>query len=208
LVIKTLSKYQIKRSVAFLSSLDNDWEDLIKKVGACHLKISSELSPYESLLKTIAYQQLHAKAAKTIFQRFLSQFNNHFPKAEELLETGPKVIRQNGFSQTKTETLFRIAEASLNKIIPEQKEIIYLSDDEIIKRLSSIKGVGAWTAQMLLIFNLGRLDILPTHDLGIQKGYQNLKKLNALPKPKLLANVSEAWMPHRTVASWYLWRAN
>jgi len=107
-----------------------------------------------------------------------------------------------------TETPLRIAEASINKIIPNEKEIIYLSDDEIIKRLSSIKGVGIWTVQMLLIFNLGRLDVLPANDLGIQKGYQALKKLDALPKPKLLLTAGEAWKPYRTIASWYLWRAH
>jgi DNA-3-methyladenine glycosylase II len=208
LVIKTLSNYQIKSSIAFLSGLDKDWEALIKRVGACHLKISSELSPYESLLKTIAYQQLHAKAAETIFQRFLSQFNGHFPKADELLKLNPILIRESGFSQNKTETLLRIAEASINKIIPNKKEIIYLKDDEIIERLSSIKGVGVWTAQMLLIFNLGRLDVLPANDLGIQKGYQTLKKLDDLPKPKFLLMHSEAWKPYRTIASWYLWRAH
>ena len=208
MVIKTLSNYQIKKSITFLSSLDKDWRGLIKKVGCCHLKKSSGLSPYESLLKTIAYQQLHAKAAETIFQRFLSQFNNCFPKANELLAMDPKVIRKSGFSQTKMETLLRIADASIHKIIPNEKEIIYLSDEEIIERLSSIKGVGVWTAQMLLIFNLGRLDVLPTSDLGIQKGYQALKKLDVLPKPKLLADMGEAWKPYRTVASWYLWRAN
>ncbi|MGI9130680.1 MAG: DNA-3-methyladenine glycosylase family protein [Candidatus Methylopumilus sp.] len=208
MVIKTLSNHHIKTSVSFLSGLDKDWEGLIKKVGACHLKISSELSPYESLLKTISYQQLHAKAAETIFQRLLSQFNGHFPKAYELLKVDPMFIRSSGFSQTKTETLFRIAEASINKIIPNEQEIIYLSDDEIIKRLSSIKGVGIWTAQMLLIFNLGRLDVLPINDLGIQKGYQALKKLDALPKPKLLLTAGEAWKPYRTIASWYLWHSH
>jgi DNA-3-methyladenine glycosylase II len=207
LVIRTLSNFQIKKSIAFLSSLDKDWEDLIKKVGPCHLKKSSQLSPYESLLKTIAYQQLHAKAAETIFQRFLSQFNNRFPKAEQLLELDPLVIRKSGFSQSKAETLLRIADASIHKIIPDKKNIIYLSDEEIIERLSSIKGVGVWTAQMLLMFNLGRLDILPIHDLGIQKGYRNLKKLEVLPTPKLLDSVGESWKPYRTIASWYLWRA-
>jgi DNA-3-methyladenine glycosylase II len=208
LVIKTLSDLHIKESVEFLSSLDKDWECLIKKVGPCHLKISSELSPYESLLKTIAFQQLHAKAAETIFKKFLSLFKDNFPKADELLETNPMLIRQSGFSQTKTETLLLIAKASVNKIIPEEKEIIYLNDDEIIERLTSIKGVGVWTAQMLLIFHLGRLDVLPIHDLGIQKGFQNLKSLDALPKSKLLAIAGEAWKPYRTIASWYLWRAN
>jgi 3-methyladenine DNA glycosylase/8-oxoguanine DNA glycosylase len=96
----------------------------------------------------------------------------------------------------------------LNKVIPEEKEIIYLNDDEIIERLSSIKGAGVWTAQMLLIFNLGRLDVLPTYDLGIQKGYQKLKKLHALPRPKLLLMAGEIWKPYRTIASWYLWRSN
>ena len=208
MVIQTLSDRSLKSSVEFLSGLDQDWENLIKKIGSCHLKKSSTLSPYESLLKTIAYQQLHAKAAETIFQRFLSQFNGHFPKALELLEIDPILIKQSGFSQTKTETLLRIAEASINKIIPNEKEIIYLSDDEIIKRLSSIKGVGIWTVQMLLIFNLGRLDVLPTNDLGIQKGYQTLKKLDTLPKPKVLLTAGEAWKPYRTIASWYLWRAD
>jgi DNA-3-methyladenine glycosylase II len=207
-VIETLSNHHIKRSVEFLSSLDKDWKDLITKVGSCHLKISSELSPYESLLKTIAYQQLNTRAAETIFQRFLSLFDGYFPNARELIKTDPILIRASGFSQTKTETLLLIAEASLNKVIPEEKEIIYLADDEIIERLSSIKGVGVWTVQMLLIFNLGRLDVLPTYDLGIQKGYQKLKKLDALPRPKLLLMTGEIWKPYRTIASWYLWRSN
>ena len=207
-MIETLSSHHIKRSVEFLSNLDKDWQDLIKKVGSCHLKKSSELSPYESLLKTIAYQQLNTKAAETIFQRFLSLFDGYFPNAHELIKTDPILIRESGFSQTKTETLLLIAEASLNKVIPEEKEIIYLNDDEIIERLSSIKGIGVWTAQMLLIFHLGRLNVLPIHDLGIQKGFQTLKRLDVLPKPKLLLIEGETWKPYRTIASWYLWRAN
>ena len=115
---------------------------------------------------------------------------------------------QNEPSQTKIETLYRIAEATINKIIPEENEIIHLSDNEIIKRLSSIKGVGIWTAQMILIFNLGRLDVLPTHDLGVQKGYQALKKLDTLPKPRELLLIGELWKPYRTIATWYLWRSN
>ena len=121
-MIETLSSHHIKRSVEFLSHLDKDWEDLIKKVGSCHLKISSQLSPYESLLKTIAYQQLNTKAAETIFQRFLSLFDGYFPNAHELIKTDPILIRESGFSQTKTETLLLIAEASLNKVIPDEKE--------------------------------------------------------------------------------------
>ena len=89
-----------------------------------------------------------------------------------------------------------------------QKGEDYGDDDEIIERLTSIKGVGVWTAQMLLIFHLGRLDVLPIHDLGIQKGFQTLKSLDALPKPKLLVIAGEVWKPYRTIASWYLWRAN
>jgi DNA-3-methyladenine glycosylase II len=208
LVIQILSEHQIKTSVAFLSNLDRDWEGLIKKVGYCQIKIASELTPYETLLKTIAYQQLHTKAAENIFKKFLSQFNGHFPKAHELLESNLLHIRESGFSQKKTETLYRIAEAAAKKIIPEKNEIIYLSDHEIIERLCSIKGIGIWTAQMLLIFNLGRLDVLPTNDLGIQKGYQALKKLDSLPKSKELALVGELWKPYRTVASWYLWQAH
>lgn len=208
MVTKTLSHYQLKASVSFLSRLDKDWEGLIKKVGACHLKLSSELSPYESLLKTIAYQQLNIKAAENIFQRFLAQFNGRFPQAHQLLEADSSLIRESGFSQTKIETLYRIAEAAINKIIPEENEIIHLSDNEIIKRLSSIKGVGIWTAQMILIFNLGRLDVLPTHDLGVQKGYQALKKLGTLPKPRELLLIGEIWKPYRTIATWYLWRSN
>jgi DNA-3-methyladenine glycosylase II len=138
----------------------------------------------------------------------LKQFNGRFPQAHQLLEVDSSLIRTSGFSQTKTETLYRIAEASINKIIPEKNEIIHLSDNEIIERLSSIKGVGVWTAQMILIFNLGRLDVLPTHDLGVQKGYQALKKLEALPKPRELFLIGELWKPYRTIASWYLWRAH
>lgn len=207
MVIPTISDHSLKKSIKFLSSLDSDWETLIQKVGPCLLK-PYQRPPYEFLLKTIAFQQLHAKAAEAIFQRFLFHFNHEFPSPQTLLKIDPELLRASGFSENKTETLLRIAEASIKKIIPNQYDIVHLSDDEIIERLITIKGIGIWTAQMLLMFNLGRLDVLPIHDLGIQKGYQTLKKLDVLPKPKALEKLGSAWKPYRTIASWYLWRAN
>tara|TARA_B110000008_G_scaffold272719_1_gene305848 strand:- start:46 stop:681 length:636 start_codon:yes stop_codon:yes gene_type:complete len=199
------SKY--KEASDFLSKIDADWEILVKKIGIFSPKISHDLEPYQSLIKSVIFQQLHPKAANAIFERFLLIFNNEFPDDKSILEESSIKIKSCGLSQNKLLTILEIASQSANKKLPTSLEIKNIQDDEIIKLFTAIKGIGEWTVQMLLIFNLGRLDIFPHNDLAIRKNYQKLKKLTSPVTSKEIIKISEAWSPYRSVASWYLWRA-
>ena len=195
-----------KEASNFLTQLDSDWGSLIKKRGNFILKISHDLEPYQSLIKSVIFQQLNPKAGNAIFGRFLLIFNNKFPDDKSILEESPIKIKSCGLSQNKLLTILEIASQSANKKLPTSLEIKKIQDDEIIKLFTTIKGVGEWTVQMLLIFNLGRLDIIPQNDLAIRKNYQKLKKLTKPISPKEIIQISLDWSPYRSVASWYLWQ--
>ena len=197
-----------KEASAFLSKLDHDWESLIKKKGVFNLKISHDLEPYQSLIKSVIFQQLHPQAGNAIFERFLLIFNNIFPDDKSILAKSSVEIKACGLSQNKLLAILEIASQSANKKLPTSVEIRKMPDNEIIKLFTTIKGIGEWTVQMLLIFNLGRLDIIPHNDLAIRKNYQKLKKLTSPITPKEIIKISEAWSPYRSVASWYLWRVD
>ena len=178
-----------KKASTFLSKIDSDWERLIKKEGVVNIKISHNLEPYQSLIKSVIFQQLHPKAGSAIFGRFLLIFNNKFPDDKSILERSTIEIKSCGLSQNKVSTIMDIAFLSKNMKLPVSVDIIKMGDDEIIKLLTKIKGIGEWTVQMLLIFNLGRLDIIPHNDLAIRKNYQKLKRLT---KPKIVENGEES----------------
>ena len=192
----------------FLSQLDSDWESLIKRRGDFSLKISHNLEPYQSLIKSVIFQQLNPQAGNAILGRFLLLFNNKFPDDKSILEESLIKIKSCGLSQNKLLTIFEIASQSANKKLPTSIEIIKMRDDEIIELFTTIKGIGKWTVQMLLIFNLGRLDIFPHNDLAIRKNYQKLKKLTSPITPIEIIKISIAWSPYRSVAAWYLWRVD
>jgi DNA-3-methyladenine glycosylase II len=198
------SKY--KEASDFLSKIDADWEILIKKIGVFSPKISHDLEPYQSLIKSVIFQQLHPKAGNAIFERFLLIFNNEFPDDKSILEKSSIEIKSCGLSQNKLLTILEIAYQNTINKLPTSIKIISITDDEIIKLFTKIKGIGEWTAQMLLIFNLGRLDIMPHNDLAIRRNYQKLKRLANPITPKEIIEISAAWSPYRSVASWYLWR--
>jgi len=197
-----------KEASNFLTQLDSDWGSLIKKRGNFILKISHDLEPYQSLIKSVIFQQLNPKAGNAIFGRFLLIFNNKFPDDKSILEESPIKIKSCGLSQNKLLTILEIASQSANKKLPTSLEIKNIQDDEIVKLFTAIKGVGEWTVQMLLIFNLGRLDIFPHNDLAIRKNYQKLKRLTSPITPKEIIEIASAWSPYRSVASWYLWRVD
>jgi DNA-3-methyladenine glycosylase II len=197
-----------KEASAFLSKLDHDWESLIKKKGGFNLKISHDLEPYQSLIKSVIFQQLHPQAGNTIFERFLLMFNNIFPDDKSILTKSSVEIKACGLSQNKLLAILEIASQSANKKLPSSVEIRKMRDDEIIKLFTTIKGIGEWTVQMLLIFNLGRLDIIPHNDLAIRKNYQKIKKLTTPITPKEIIKISKSWSPYRSVASWYLWHVD
>ncbi len=162
---------------------------------------------YASLVRSIVYQQLTGKVAAIIFGRFLELFpGRKFPEPERVLRKPFGQLRGVGLSNQKAGYIQNIAQAAKDGIVPDSRQANRMSDDELVERLTSIKGVGRWTVEMLLIFRLGRPDVLPATDFGVQKGFALAKGLAVLPKPKVLLAAGEYWAPHRTVATWYLWR--
>lgn len=195
----------IQQGTHFLAQLDDDWANLIQQVGICRVDFSVEREPYEALVRAVAYQQLSTKVGDVIIQRFIDLYER-FPNPEQLLNTAFDELRACGFSGRKIETIKRIAQARLDGLVPSREQAEAMSDAVLIERLVTLKGIGRWTVEMLLIFTLQRLDVLPVDDLGVREGYKRLKQLDKAPTPKELAGIGEAWQPYRTIASWYLWQ--
>jgi len=188
----------------FLSKQSKEWSTLIQEIGPCRLKISDELLPHQSIIKSIFFQQLHPKAASTIYQRFLDLFNDVFPTEQDIIKN-KDLLSSTGLSNKKAQTILSIADGYLQKFIPSKK-IRQLNDREIIEQYTQIKGVGVWTVQMMLIFNQGRPDIMPTSDLAIRKKYSLLTQRECLITPTELMKETEYLSPYRTIAAWYLWQ--
>lgn len=191
--------------MADLTKADKKLGRLIARVGECTLKPNRQ-QPYEALIRAVANQQVHAKAADAILGRFLSLYEGKFPDPVALLVTEQAQLRAVGFSYSKIAAIRDIARGACEGIVPTRADCKKLTDAEIIERLTSLRGVGRWTVEMLLIFTLGRMDILPVDDFGIREGYRLHWKQDEQPKPKELRLYGERWEPWRTVASWYLWR--
>lgn len=164
-------------------------------------------SVFDALSRAIVYQQLSGKAAGSIHQRFVQQFGNgHCPSAPRVCEADLEALRECGLSRPKAAYIQGLATAHLKRQLPSFNTLTHWSDERIITTLTAHKGVGVWTVQMLLIFWLGRPDILPADDLGIQKGLQRLLQSPSLPLPADVRSAGERWQPYRSLASWYLWR--
>jgi DNA-3-methyladenine glycosylase II len=180
---------------------------LIRRVGPCGLQVDRQ-SPYESLVRSIAHQQLHGSAARTITARFTALYPDlPFPTPQQVLATDPAVLRACGFSGPKVAAIRDIALKTAEGVVPTRRAAARLSDAALIERLTSIRGVGRWTVEMVLIFSLGRPDILPVDDFGVREGYRVLHGLDSQPKPKALAELGAIYAPYRSTAAWYLWRA-
>lgn len=207
-MLADLSPDAYRAATHYLASLDPDWARHIQATGPCLHRATPEREPYEALVRAIAYQQLHARAAEAILGRLLALFPGQpFPAPAQLLALSPEALRGCGFSASKLATLQGIAQASLQGIVPSRDEAQELSDDALIARLVTLRGVGRWTVEMLLIYCLGRSDILPVDDFGVREGYRRLKGLDKAPTPAQMRSLGGAWSPYRTVAAWYLWRA-
>jgi DNA-3-methyladenine glycosylase II len=181
---------------------------LIREFGPCELEPETRRSPFQSLVLAVAHQQLHSTAANSILTRFKKLFpGRKFPRPEDLAGVTDGQIRACGFSLAKIKALRDIVEKTLAGVVPTSRQIIKLSDDEIIMRLTEVRGVGRWTVEMLLIFQLGRPDVLPADDFGVRTGFSQAYKKRALPGVKELLAFGERWRPHRTTAAWYLWQA-
>jgi 3-methyladenine DNA glycosylase/8-oxoguanine DNA glycosylase len=180
---------------------------LIDRAGPVKLR-PRRLPPFRSLTQAIIYQQLSGKAAGTILGRFTALFaNDEFPAPEAVLKASLERLRSAGLSRPKASYVLGIAQQAVNGQIPTLDECDGMTDEEIVARLTAIKGVGRWTAEMLLIFNLGRPDVLPVHDLGVRKGFQFAYRRRKPPEPEQLWRYGGRWAPYRTTAAWYLWRA-
>jgi DNA-3-methyladenine glycosylase II len=191
-----------------LSSSDPVMHLLIREHGQCGLEPETRRTPFQSLVQAVAHQQLHGKAANTILARFRKLFpGRRFPRPEDLAGVTDQEIRACGFSFAKIKAIRDIAEKTLSGVVPGAREIVNLSDDEIVLRLTQVRGVGRWTVEMLLIFQLGRHDVLPAHDFGVRTGFRHAYKKRSMPAPKEILAYGEIWRPFRTTASWYLWRA-
>jgi len=191
----------------FLANLDEDWQRHVESVGPCLLQPKPTREPYEALVRAIAYQQLHAKAGDAILGRLLALFAPAaFPDPRELLAIDGVLLRNCGFSASKIATLQGIAQATLDGVVPDYASARAMEDEALIERLVSLRGVGRWTVEMLLIYSLERPDILPADDFGVREGYRRLKGLDAQPNRRQMAAIGQAWSPYRTVAAWYLWR--
>lgn len=164
-------------------------------------------SPFESLVRAIAHQQLHGKAAETILGRMLGKFpKKKFPSPEDLVEIPSEDLRACGFSTNKVKAIKDIAQKTIEGLVPTNKGIQKLNNEEIIDRLTQIYGVGRWTVEMLLIFQLGRMDVWPVDDFGVRKGFSIWKRKKTLPSPKDLKSYGLKWAPYQTVVALHLWR--
>jgi DNA-3-methyladenine glycosylase II len=209
-------RYDVALAVQQLSLADAKLGALIERVGAFALRVKSTHSPFEALLEAILHQQLHANAARAILGRLKANFGDLHPRPEQLLAAPDEVLRAAGLSQQKLLSLRDLAAKTLDGTVPSLAAIRRMPDAEVIERLGHVRGIGAWTAEMLLIFRLGRPDVFPLTDYGIRKGFLLTfgkvridKPITAdmLPKPEPMERRGARWAPWRSVASWYLWRA-
>jgi 3-methyladenine DNA glycosylase/8-oxoguanine DNA glycosylase len=189
-----------------LRAHDQTLERVIDTVGPFRLQPMAASSIFAALARAIVYQQLTGKAAATIFARFCALFPSAEPSAEQVLATAEEELRGAGLSRSKLLSLRDLAGKTVSGEIPALAEIHLMEDDAIIERLTSVRGIGRWTVEMLLIFRLGRPDVLPADDYGIRKGFARAYTGGELPARKDVETYGIRWKPYRTVASWYLWR--
>jgi DNA-3-methyladenine glycosylase II len=192
----------------FLCRTDKKLARLIAQIAEFQFKLDECESVYESLLEAIAYQSISGKAAATIFARIKALgANGVCPTPQEILRARPQTLRKAGLSGAKVLAMKDLAKKTIEGVVPTLEAAHKLSDEELVERLISVRGIGAWTVEMFLIFRLGRPDVLPIHDYGVQKGFALTYGMKNIPKPRELAEFGERWRPYRTVASWYMWRA-
>ena len=194
-----------RKAIDHLRRADPVIADVIARVGRCTLAPREEWTHFDALLRSIVYQQLSGKAAATIHGRVLQLIGDGEGAPSRIVATSHDAFRAAGLSNAKASYVRNLAEHVLDGSLPVDS-LHELSDDDIIAALTQVKGIGKWSAQMFLMFRLGRPDVLPDTDLGVQKGIQKAYRLRKLPTPAQVLRRGAKWAPHRTVASWYMWR--
>ena len=193
----------IDKGLKHLKQADKKMGRLIAEFEKPEFK--KDLNYFEALIRAIVFQQLSGKAATTIYKRFKNLFiKNKYPSPIMVMERSHEELRSVGLSNQKASYIHNIADAFYTGAIP--KDINIIGDKEVIECLTTIKGVGPWTAEMFLMFTLNRPDVFPVTDLGIQKGFKIFFQLDKIPRPEQMIKNAEPWRPYRTLASWYLWR--
>ena len=195
-----------KQAMQYLLKRDKQLAKYIQRIGNFRMEISHSSSTFASLLRSIVYQQLSGKAAASIHQKILLLYpDKKFPEAQDIIDTADQELLNAGLSRNKLKSVKDLAQKVIEGKIPSLSQLNKMSDTEIIAQLTQVRGIGEWSVQMLLMFTLKRMDILPTGDYGIRKGFAIVYNTD-LPTPKQLIKYGEKWQPYRTVASWYLWR--
>ena len=191
-----------------LAARDPTLARLIARVGPYTVKPTRPMRPFDSLAESIAYQQLSGKAAATIFGRVRALYpRRKWFSPDLVLTTADEIFRAAGLSRSKTAAIKDLAAKTIEGVVPTLAVLERLEDEEIITRLTAVRGIGRWTVEMLLLFDLGRLDVWPVDDYGVRKGYAKTFRKRKLPTPKQLLAIGEKWRPYRSVAAWYFWRA-
>src|SRR5215467_854519 len=200
--------FDLDAACKHLSERDAALAELIEKTAPFQMDEDPLQSPYEALLEAIAYQSISGKAAATIYGRIKAlSGNGRAPSPEQMLKLRTAKLRKAGLSGAKALAMKDLAKKTLKGVVPTLEEAHKLSDEELVERLVSVRGIGAWTVEMFLIFRLGRPDVLPIHDLGVRKGWAITYGKKRMPTPKELLKFGERWRPYRTLAAWYMWRA-
>jgi len=198
----------MRRRERALGARDPVMARLIGAAGPCTMEARLERTPFESLASSIAHQQLNGAVAARILQRFVALYAPAaFPEPAALLGTDDAALRAAGFSFAKIRALRDLAAKVLEGVVPAADELTQLEDGHIVERLTQVRGIGPWTVQMMLMFQLGRPNVLPIDDYGVRNGFRLAYGLKGLPTPRALAQFGERWHPHCSIAAWYLWRA-
>ena len=189
-----------------LKKVDPALAAVIERVGPCRLTLVKDGSHFDHVVRCIVYQQLSGKAAATIHGRLLAMFGGRRPTPAQLVRARVPALRAVGLSGRKVEYIQELARRTMTGELPIER-IHTMGGDEVIDTLTSIRGIGRWTAQMVLMFRLGHPDVFPELDLGIQKAVQKLHRMRKLPTPQKMEKIGARWAPYRSVATWYLWRS-
>ena len=201
-------RFDAEEAVQLLGARDPKLQALMERVGPFRMRLDVAASPFEALCESIIYQQITGKAAASIAGRFRDRVGEgRFPSPERIIAAEDTLLREVGLSRGKCAALRDLAAKSLDGTVPVMRRLRSMEDDAIVEQLTQVRGIGRWTAEMFLIFRLGRPDVLPVHDYGVRKGFKLAFRTRELPKPETIARRGERWRPYRTVASWYLWRA-
>ncbi len=195
---------ELERARRWLRRRDAALADVIRRVGRCGLARRGD--PYRYLVRSVLYQQITGHAARAIETRLRAEFGGRIPAPARLRAVSPTRLRRLGLSRQKAASVRAIAKAFDDGTL-DSRRLRRLDDDAVVEAVTVVRGVGEWTAHMLMMFSLGRLDVLPVGDYGVRKGARDLYQLRELPTPRELAVLAEPWRPYRSVAAWYLWRA-